>query len=73
LRFVTIEEDIGGNKLENGSWNGGLGLFERKVIIRSFEKKVIQIMNNLLERWLISSQHDLHLTKIGIRLRISHT
>jgi hypothetical protein len=35
LKFNVINENIGGQLLKNGTWIGGLGLLDRKVIINS--------------------------------------
>jgi hypothetical protein len=39
LKFNVINENIGGQLLKNGTWIGGLGLLDRKVIIRKKERE----------------------------------
>jgi hypothetical protein len=31
INYRIVEQNLGGNRLENGSWNGALGLIDRQV------------------------------------------
>jgi hypothetical protein len=31
INYRIVEQNIGGNRLENGSWNGALGLIDKQV------------------------------------------